>query len=119
MILFGKKKRENSNSGEACNAQTKQTAAQSKPEGASIKILGSGCAKCNQLEANTREALEALHMDTAIDHITDFSQIAAYGVMTTPALLVDGKIVSFGRVLKTEEVIAVLKKSRQTDILQK
>lgn len=71
-----------------------------KTEGASVKILGSGCAKCNQLEAATREALGQLGMDPAIDHVTDFSQIATYGVMSTPALVVDGKVVSYGKVLK-------------------
>ena len=57
-------------------------------------------------------ALEQLGMDTAVDHVTDFSQIAAYGVMTTPALVVDGKVVSMGKVLKTEEVKKILQKMR-------
>ncbi len=61
-------------------------------KGASVKVLGSGCAKCNQLESATKAALEQLGMDTTIDHVSDFSQIAAYGVMTTPALVVDGKL---------------------------
>jgi hypothetical protein len=51
-------------------------------------------------------------MDTAIDHVTDFAQIAAYGVMTTPALVVDGKVVSYGKTLKTDEVVNLLKKVR-------
>lgn len=51
-------------------------------------------------------------MDTTIDHITDFIQIAAYGVMTTPALVVDGKVVSYGKVLKVEEVVKILQKVR-------
>ncbi len=58
------------------------------------------------------EALAELGMDTTIDHVTDFTQIAAYGVMTTPALIVDGKVVSYGKVLKKEDVISILKKSR-------
>ncbi|NLO14772.1 MAG: thioredoxin family protein, partial [Clostridiales bacterium] len=62
--------------------------------------------------ASTRAALEQLNMDTAIDHVTDFAQIAAYGVMTTPALVVDGKVVSYGKVLKTDEVVNLLKKVR-------
>ena len=45
-------------------------------------------------------ALAELNMDTTIDHVTDFSQIAAYGVMTTPALVVDGKVVSYGKVFE-------------------
>lgn len=47
-------------------------------------------------------------MDTAIDHVTDFAEIAAYGVMSTPALVVDGKVVSYGRVLKVEELVKIL-----------
>lgn len=73
-------------------------------------MLGSGCAKCNQLEAATKAALERLGMDATIDHVTDFAQIAAYGVMTTPALVVDGRVVSYGKVLKTDEVVKILQK---------
>lgn len=62
-----------------------------------VKVLGSGCAKCRALEEAARAALAELHMDTAVGHVTDFSQIAAYGVMTTPALVVDGKVCPAGR----------------------
>lgn len=75
-------------------------------------MLGPGCAKCNQLEAATKEALAQLGMDPAIDHVADFVQIAAYGVMTTPALVVDGKVVSFGKVLKKDEIVKILQKAR-------
>ena len=51
-------------------------------------------------------------MDTSIDYVTDFTQIAAYGVMTTPALVVDGKVVSYGKVLKKEEAKAVIQRVR-------
>lgn len=112
MGLFSKKKEEKKCCCANCNAETMQAAEGEKAGGARVKILGSGCAKCNQLEANTLEALKQLRMDMTIDHITDFAQIAAYGVMTTPALVVDGKVVSFGKVLKTDEVIALLEKVR-------
>jgi len=95
-----------------CDEESMAKAEAAKTEGASVKILGSGCAKCNQLEAATKAALEQLGMDTAIDHVTDFSQIAAYGVMTTPALVVDGKVISYGKVLKTDEVVTLLKKNK-------
>lgn len=75
-----------------------------------VKILGSGCKKCNELEANTKAALTQLGMDTAIEHVTDFGQIAAYGVMTTPALVLGKKVVSVGRVLKKDDVIALIQK---------
>lgn len=112
MKLFGKQKEKSCCCGGNCNTETMQAAEKSKSSGASVTILGSGCAKCNQLEANTLEALKQLGMDMEIDHVTDFAQIAAYGVMTTPALVVDGKVVSLGKVLKTDEVIAILKKVR-------
>jgi hypothetical protein len=51
-------------------------------------------------------------MDSTIDHVTDFAKIAAYGVMTTPALVIDGKVVSYGKALKTEEVVKILQKVR-------
>ena len=110
---FGKKKKETSSCcGNNVGAESMAKAEGAKMEGASVKILGSGCTKCNQLEAATKEALEQLGMDTTVDHITDFSQIATYGVMTTPALVVDGKVVSYGKVLKTEEVVSILQKVR-------
>jgi small redox-active disulfide protein 2 len=83
-----------------------------KAEDADVKILGGGCSKCNQLEAATKEALEQLGMNAEIDHVKDFSQIAAYGVMSTPALVVNGKVVSYGKVLKTEEVVKILQDLR-------
>ncbi|WP_330697038.1 thioredoxin family protein [Candidatus Epulonipiscium viviparus] len=81
-------------------------------EGASVKVLGSGCQKCNDLEAATAAALESLGMDTTIEHVRDFAQISSYGVMSTPALVVDGKVVSYGKVLQTAEVTEILKKAR-------
>lgn len=122
MLLFGKKKEETSQCccGGKCDTETMEQAQAAKSEGASVKVLGSGCAKCNQLEAAVKAALEQLGMDTAIDHITDFAQIAAYGVMTTPALVVDGKVVSLGKVLKTEEVVTILQKVKsKTDCAAK
>ena len=87
-------------------------AEQSKTTGPSVKILGGGCEKCNALEKATVEALGELGMDTAIDHVRDFTQIAAYGVMTTPALVVDGKVLSYGKVLKKDEVVRLLRAAR-------
>ena len=114
LFKFGKKKKETSG---CCdnnvNDESVAKAVSEKGEGAYVKVLGSGCAKCNQLEAATKTALEQLGMDTTIDHVTDFSQIATYGVMTTPALVVDGKVVSYGKVLKTDEVVKLLQKVRE------
>ena len=95
-----------------CDAASMAKAEGAKTQGATVKVLGSGCAKCNQLEAATKTALEQLGMDSTIDHVTDFSEIAAYGVMTTPALVIDGKVVSYGKVLKVDEVVKILQKVR-------
>lgn len=115
MALFRKKTvqdKEPCCCGGNCDAQSMEKAEKAKTEGASVKVLGSGCAKCNLLEASTKAALAQLGMDTAIDHVTDFTQIAAYGVMTTPALVVDGKVVVYGKVLKQDEIVKLLQKVR-------
>lgn len=114
LFNFNKKKEEKSTccAGSNCNTGNMERADEIKTEGASVKILGSGCAKCNQLEAATKIALQQLSMDAEIDHVTDFSEIASYGVMTTPALVVDGKVVSYGKVLKNEELVEILQKVR-------
>lgn len=93
-------------------ARLRQWKGRRKENSMGVKILGGGCAKCNQLEAATVEALTELGMDTTIEHIKEWGEIASYGVMTTPALVIDGKIVSFGKVLKKEEVIKILKEVR-------
>lgn len=111
MALLGRKKADTGccDCGGACAESSARTVCN---EGAAVKVLGSGCKKCNELEANTKAALARLGMDTAIDHVTDFAQIAAYGVMTTPALVVDGKVLSYGKVLKADEVVTLLQKVR-------
>lgn len=74
----------------------------------SIAVLGSGCKKCNQLESNVKEALRTLDMDVEIRHITDFGEIAAYGVMLTPALVINENVVSCGKILKPSEIVKLL-----------
>ncbi|HPE16657.1 MAG TPA: thioredoxin family protein [Oscillospiraceae bacterium] len=111
MALFGKKETKTGCCcGAGCDAVTMKKAAEARTGGAAVKVLGSGCKKCNELEQNAKAALAQLGMDTAIDHVTDFSQIAAWGVMTTPALVVNGKVVSVGKILKTDEIVKILQK---------
>ncbi|WP_020647806.1 thioredoxin family protein [Solimonas variicoloris] len=74
-----------------------------------VKILGSGCRKCVALADNTRAALDHLGQDAEIVKVTDVAQIAAHGVMSTPALVVDGKVVSTGKVLAASEIEALLR----------
>lgn len=94
----------------ACAASVK---AETMDTGAGVKVLGGGCARCHALEEAVRAALEELGMNTVIDHVTDYAQIAAYGVMSTPALVVDGKVVSYGRVLNREEAKELIQKTRK------
>ncbi len=56
-----------------------------------------GCATCNKLEDTVRLAVKETGIDAQIDHVTDIKQIMAYGVMTTPALVIDGKVVAAGK----------------------
>jgi small redox-active disulfide protein 2 len=78
-----------------------------------IKILGSGCKNCITLEKNTKTALQELGLDTQIEKVTDFDKIMQYGVMTTPAIVIDEKVVSFGKVLKPKEITEIIKKENK------
>lgn len=69
-----------------------------------IKILGSGCARCNSLEKSVREVVGELGGGVEVEHVTDFEQIMKYSVMMTPALVIDGKVVSKGSVPGKEEI---------------
>lgn len=80
---------------------------------AAFKILGSGCASCKQLEKATKEAMEKLGIDEMLDYVTDFKDIVSYGVMSTPALVVDGKVLSYGKVLRADQIVELIKKVRQ------
>lgn len=69
-----------------------------------IKVLGVGCKKCKVLEENTKEAVKELKISAKIEHITDFQEITKYGIISTPALTVNEKIVSYGKVLSKDEI---------------
>jgi len=69
-----------------------------------IKVLGSGCANCKKLEKNTRRAVEELGIEATIEKVSEYKDIVAYGVMKTPALVVDEKVKLMGRVPSAEEI---------------
>ena len=73
-----------------------------------IEILGSGCAKCKSLEKNVRQAVSELGIKAEIVKVEDVMEIVNYGVMGTPALVVDGKVKSSGKVLDKEAVKKLL-----------
>ncbi|GGM23683.1 hypothetical protein GCM10011351_06830 [Paraliobacillus quinghaiensis] len=74
-----------------------------------IKVLGPGCANCKRLEKNVQVAVKELGVDASIEKVTDFKEISKYGVMSTPALVVDDEVKVFGKVAKAEEIKTFLK----------
>ncbi len=74
-----------------------------------IKILGTGCPKCNQLEKSTREVLGELQLDADVEKVEDIMQIMNYGIASTPALVIDEKVVIKGRVPGHEELKKIIK----------
>lgn len=116
---FGKKKEEKA---PACACQcgcpaAEADAAQAAKEmsgicdGAlSIKVLGAGCASCHTLLENTKKAVADAGLKVDVEYVTDMAQIAGYGVMSIPALVVNEKVVTMGKVLKQNEVEDLLNK---------
>jgi small redox-active disulfide protein 2 len=74
-----------------------------------IKVYGRGCPKCKILEENARKAADELKLNPTIEKVSDIDRIIDAGIMTTPALEIDGKIVSSGRVMTAEEIKRFLK----------
>lgn len=77
-----------------------------------IKVLGPGCKNCVSLTENTKAALSEIGVEAEIEKVTDFVEIAKYGIMSTPGLVIDEKVVSFGKVLKPKDIIKILEKVR-------
>jgi len=76
-----------------------------------IKVLGPGCTNCINLESNVKEAVKEFDVEYSITKVTDYSDINSYGVMRTPALVIDNKVVSSGKVISTSEIIEIQKKN--------
>lgn len=77
----------------------------------SIKVLGTGCASCHALLESTKQAVVSMGLDAEVEYVTDMAQIAGYGVMRMPALVVNENPVVMGKTLKPEEVEEILKKT--------
>jgi small redox-active disulfide protein 2 len=81
-------------------------------EDLNVKILGSGCRNCVTLANNTDQALKELGLQAKVNKVTDLAEIMSYGVMSTPALVINEEVVSYGKVLRTEEIAKILEQKR-------
>jgi small redox-active disulfide protein 2 len=77
-----------------------------------IKVLGPGCANCKTLAHRTREAMDQLNLSAPLEKIEDIPGMMAYGIMATPALVIDEKVVSQGRVLTVEAIKDLIQRGR-------
>lgn len=75
-----------------------------------IKVLGPGCTNCKTLERRTIEALQELKIDAKVEKVEEYQKIAGYGIMRTPGLVIDEKVVSSGVVPKVEEIKSLIMK---------
>ena len=73
-----------------------------------IEVLGPGCANCARLEANVRQAVAMAGVEAEVVKVTDYGQIMAHGVMSTPGLVIDGKVMSYGRVPSAGDIAEML-----------
>lgn len=113
MVLFEKKKEEKKTSGcrtlEAAEI-TNDCCSEAQNGIYCIKVLGSGCASCHALYENAKEAVQTMGLSIEVEYITDFQKAMEYGVMSMPALVVNEKVVSMGKVMKTNDVRKLLGK---------
>ena len=104
MALFGKKKEEK---------KAESPASSITVDGIrSIRVLGSGCKACHQLYDNTVKAVEGMGIE--VEYVTDLQKIMEYGAMSMPALVVNEKLVSSGKVLKPADILALIRSISKT-----
>jgi len=75
-----------------------------------IEILGVGCAKCNKLEENVKQAIQEMGVEVEVEHVKDLGEIAKRGVLMTPGLTINGKAVTQGKLLNVEQVKNLIEK---------
>lgn len=116
MALFNlKKKKEEKTCCCSCGVSSQETAVTNECCGKTvdgiccIKVLGAGCKSCHEQYENVKTAVKNLSLDIAVEYITDMQKVMEYGVMSMPAIVVNEKVVSMGKVLKVAEVEKLLK----------
>ena len=117
LFNFGKKKEETKAPSCCCGgpeAQTEKSAACCCGEPVEgiccVKVLGAGCKACHSQYENAKAAVRALGLDLEVEYLTDMEKVMAYGVMSMPAIVVNEKVVSMGKVLSAAETEALLRK---------
>ncbi|MFZ1289329.1 MAG: thioredoxin family protein [Melioribacteraceae bacterium] len=78
----------------------------------SVKILGTGCKKCQTLEAKVRELIASKNIDAVVEKVTDIQEMVNYGIMMTPGLIINEQVKSFGIIPKDDQIITWLKESK-------
>ncbi|MDD3402391.1 MAG: thioredoxin family protein [Hespellia sp.] len=106
MSLFGKKREETKVAPACtCNGNAVEMEAESMESGiCCIKVLGSGCKSCHTLYENVKETVIAMNLNIETEYVTDMEKVVSYGVMSTPALVVNEKVISMGKVLKPADI---------------
>lgn len=110
---FGKKKETAEKAAVPCACNEGAPQMKAEPCGCGgarqVKVLGAGCQKCHELNENAKTAIDELGIDADLEYVTDIDRVMSYGAMSLPALVVDDKVVSAGRVLTPAEVSEYLK----------
>ena len=119
LFHFGKKKEEKNVPDCACNCgcpvseateMTNDCCPEAKSGICCVKVLGAGCKSCHEQYENAKEAVKNMGLDTRVEYITDMQKVMEYGVMSMPAIVVNEKVVSMGKVLKSAEVEKLFRK---------
>lgn len=96
------------NAVDQANAVDAQQFEQIKAKINSIKVLGSGCAKCHALYENAQAAVASMGLELDVVYVTDLNKIMAYNVMSTPCLVVNEQVISSGKLLSSEQIVSAL-----------
>ena len=118
LFNFGKKKEEEKKAPACCCGSAKAQVAKSAEcccgtavNGiCCVKVLGAGCRACHEQYENAKTAVKALGLDVEVEYITDMEKVMGYGVMSMPAIVVNEKVVSMGKVLKAADMEKLLRK---------
>ena len=121
MSLFRLKKKDENKKAPDCSCVCGCSVSKAKENGAScqcgseseiksVKVLGAGCKSCHEQYENAKEAVKAMGLSLEVEYITDMKKVMEYGVMSMPAIVVNEKVVSMGRVLKSAEIEKLLRK---------